>query len=167
MAPSATSPVVVPVTSEKTSDSHPLKGSVQDTARPKSLKVEPLKLKGVLDQYKSFDITPCLGREFHEDVQLADLIQAENSDELLRDLAITSMCNLQHSTLRQRRQYQPCDILKLTISPHSLPKKCSSIPQTNTSNQRPPKRTSPTSRSPRRQATYLWPTYPSNLEFQA
>ena len=50
---------------------------------------EPLKLKGVLDQFKSFDVTPVIGREFI-DVNLKDWLEAPNSDELLRDLAITS-----------------------------------------------------------------------------
>jgi hypothetical protein len=50
---------------------------------------EPLKLKGVLDQYKSFDVTPIIGREF-VDVNLKDWLEAPNADELIRDLAITS-----------------------------------------------------------------------------
>jgi hypothetical protein len=50
---------------------------------------EPLKLKGVLDQFKSFDVTPVIGKEFPE-VNLKSLLRAENSDELIRDLAITS-----------------------------------------------------------------------------
>jgi len=50
---------------------------------------EPLQLKGVLDQFKSFDVTPVIGREF-VDVNLKDLLRASNSDELIRDLAITS-----------------------------------------------------------------------------
>ncbi|KAF2794619.1 taurine catabolism dioxygenase [Melanomma pulvis-pyrius CBS 109.77] len=49
---------------------------------------EPLQLKGVLDQFKSFDVTPVIGREF-VDVNLKDLLRAPNSDELIRDLAIT------------------------------------------------------------------------------
>jgi hypothetical protein len=49
----------------------------------------PLKLKGVLDQFKSFDVTPVIGKEFPE-VNLKSLLRAENSDELIRDLAITS-----------------------------------------------------------------------------
>jgi hypothetical protein len=50
---------------------------------------EPLKLSGALDQYKSFDVTPIIGREFPE-VSLKELLEAPNSDELLRELAITS-----------------------------------------------------------------------------
>lgn len=50
---------------------------------------EPLKLSGVLDQYESFDVTPVIGREF-ANVDLAEWLRAPNSDELIRDLAITS-----------------------------------------------------------------------------
>lgn len=51
---------------------------------------EPLKLKGVLDQFKSFDVTPAIGREY-ENVNLKDWLKAPNSDDLIRDLAITSL----------------------------------------------------------------------------
>jgi hypothetical protein len=51
---------------------------------------EPLKLSGALDHFESFDITPVIGREF-VGVNLARWLRAPNSDELLRDLAITSM----------------------------------------------------------------------------
>lgn len=50
---------------------------------------EPLKLSGILDQYTSFDVTPVIGREF-KDVNLKDWLRAPNSDDLIRDLAITS-----------------------------------------------------------------------------
>ncbi|KAI1177160.1 TauD-domain-containing protein [Nemania sp. FL0916] len=49
---------------------------------------EPLKLSGALDQFKHFDVTPVIGREF-VDVDLAEWLHAPNSDELIRDLAIT------------------------------------------------------------------------------
>ncbi|KAI0974038.1 hypothetical protein F4678DRAFT_395621 [Xylaria arbuscula] len=49
---------------------------------------EPLKLSGALDQFKHFDTTPVIGREYI-DVDLAEWLRAPNSDELLRDLAIT------------------------------------------------------------------------------
>jgi hypothetical protein len=50
---------------------------------------EPLQLKGVLDAYESFDVTPVIGREF-VDVNLKEWLRAPNSDDLIRDLAITS-----------------------------------------------------------------------------
>lgn len=58
------------------------------TASPKSLLKEPLKLKGVLDAFESFDVTPAIGREF-PNANLKEWLRAPNSDELLRDLAIT------------------------------------------------------------------------------
>ncbi len=50
---------------------------------------EPLKLSGALDHFESFDVTPTIGREF-VGVNLAKWLRAPNSDELIRDLAITS-----------------------------------------------------------------------------
>lgn len=59
-------------------------------ATPKSAYIrEPLKLSGAIDAWKNFDVTPVIGREY-ESVDLAAVLKAENSDELLRDLAITS-----------------------------------------------------------------------------
>ncbi|KAI5458843.1 hypothetical protein BGZ63DRAFT_456612 [Mariannaea sp. PMI_226] len=49
---------------------------------------EPLKLSGALDKYEKFDVTPVIGREF-VGVDLAEWLRAPNSDDLLRDLAIT------------------------------------------------------------------------------
>lgn len=49
---------------------------------------EPLKLSGALDQFKQFEVTPVIGKEF-VDVDLAEWLRAPNSDELIRDLAIT------------------------------------------------------------------------------
>ncbi|MCJ1353871.1 MAG: hypothetical protein MMC33_003858 [Icmadophila ericetorum] len=50
---------------------------------------KPLKLQGLLDRYKSFDVTPVIGKEF-QDVDLVEWLKAPNSDELLRELAVTS-----------------------------------------------------------------------------
>lgn len=49
----------------------------------------PLKSTGVLDKYSHFDNTPTIGRQFDE-LQLTDLLDAENSDELIKELAIIS-----------------------------------------------------------------------------
>ncbi|KAK4244319.1 hypothetical protein C7999DRAFT_44001 [Corynascus novoguineensis] len=49
---------------------------------------EPLKLGGALDHLEHFDVTPVIGREY-VNVDLVELLRAPNSDELLRDLAIT------------------------------------------------------------------------------
>jgi hypothetical protein len=60
------------------------RGFAQETSFPK-----PLKLKGVLEPLKQFKVTPTVGTEFPE-ANLVDMLNAPNSDELLRDLAITS-----------------------------------------------------------------------------
>jgi hypothetical protein len=51
---------------------------------------EPVQLSGTLDQFDSFDVTPTIGREFRN-ADLAEWLKAPNSDELIRDLAITSI----------------------------------------------------------------------------
>ncbi|KAK2760209.1 hypothetical protein FQN54_002276 [Arachnomyces sp. PD_36] len=53
-----------------------------------TLQKEPLKATGVLDQFDSFDVTPVIGREF-TNANLKEWLRAPNSDELIRDLAIT------------------------------------------------------------------------------
>ena len=50
----------------------------------------PLQLTGALDQFESFDVTPVVGREFPE-ASLKEWLEAPNSDELIRELAVTSM----------------------------------------------------------------------------
>lgn len=60
--------------------------SVAETA---DVRREPLKKSGALNQFKRFEVTPHIGTEF-PDAQITDLIKADNADELLRDLAITS-----------------------------------------------------------------------------
>ncbi|KAI9933418.1 hypothetical protein AWENTII_002528 [Aspergillus wentii] len=54
----------------------------------KSLQQEPLQLKGALDQFESFDVTPVIGKEF-PNASLKEWLDAPNSDDLLRELAIT------------------------------------------------------------------------------
>ena len=48
---------------------------------------EPLRSSGLIDQFKHFDSTPSIGTEF-PDTNLVDWINAPNSDQLIRDLAI-------------------------------------------------------------------------------
>lgn len=54
---------------------------------------QPLKLSGALDQYESFEVTPNIGKEFPK-ANLVEWLNAPNSDELLRELAITGMPTL-------------------------------------------------------------------------
>ncbi|KNG91429.1 putative alpha-ketoglutarate-dependent sulfonate dioxygenase [Aspergillus nomiae NRRL 13137] len=49
---------------------------------------EPMQLTGILDQYESFQVTPCIGTEFPK-ANLAEWLSSPNADALLRDLAIT------------------------------------------------------------------------------
>ncbi|KKY31135.1 putative alpha-ketoglutarate-dependent taurine dioxygenase [Diaporthe ampelina] len=61
---------------------------VDTSIRSKVDHKQPLKLSGALNSFESFDVTPVIGREFPE-ANLIDWLDAENSDELLTDLAIT------------------------------------------------------------------------------
>jgi hypothetical protein len=51
---------------------------------------EPLKLSGTLEKFSYEESTPVIGREFPNVNIVDDLLHGENSDELLRDLAIIS-----------------------------------------------------------------------------
>ena len=50
----------------------------------------PLKKSGALDHNEFEDTTPIIGREYPKVNIVDDLLNANNADELLRDLAITS-----------------------------------------------------------------------------
>ena len=68
---------------------------------PQPFLKEPLKLKGALDSFESFDVTPVIGKEFPK-ANLKEWLRAPNSDELLRDLAITgNPCPSSHGILLQ------------------------------------------------------------------
>ena len=60
----------------------------RDESKGKTHQTQWLKTSGVLNQYKSFDVTPVIGREFPT-ASIKEWLEAPNSDELLRDLAIT------------------------------------------------------------------------------
>lgn len=62
---------------------------IEAPIRHKAEHKQPLKLSGALEAFESFDVTPIIGREFPK-ANLVDWLDAENSDELLTDLAITS-----------------------------------------------------------------------------
>lgn len=59
------------------------------SASAKSQNEAPLKLSGALEAYESFDVTPVIGREYPT-LNLKEALEASNSDELIRDIAITS-----------------------------------------------------------------------------
>lgn len=50
-----------------------------------------LESTGSLDKFVWDDVTPVIGREFPETRIVEDILDQPNADELLRDLAITSM----------------------------------------------------------------------------
>lgn len=61
------------------------------TANGHSTKTKlPLQPNGSLESYDFKDLTPCIGREFPT-ANLVDIMSAQNSDELLQELALTSM----------------------------------------------------------------------------
>ena len=60
---------------------------------------QPLKLSGALEGFEYDDVTPVIGREFTGVNIVDDLLNASNSDELLRDLAITSKPILRNESL--------------------------------------------------------------------
>lgn len=78
MAPSVVSTIV------ESAENTEAKNSVKITIAAR----QPLEYRGKLDEFNSFDVTPVIGREF-PDAKLVDWLQAPNSDELLRDLAVT------------------------------------------------------------------------------
>lgn len=49
---------------------------------------QPLSPTGALDTFRSFEVTPTIGTEF-PDASLKAWLEDPNSDELLRELAIT------------------------------------------------------------------------------
>ncbi len=51
---------------------------------------EPLKPSGALDRFEHEDTTPVIGREYPHVNIVDDLLNADNADELVRDLAIDS-----------------------------------------------------------------------------
>ncbi|KAI9333586.1 hypothetical protein BDR26DRAFT_1010094 [Obelidium mucronatum] len=56
--------------------------------KEQTLKIQPLKRNHTLDTFKSFKLQPHIGSEFEEGIQLRELLNAPNSDELFRDLAV-------------------------------------------------------------------------------
>lgn len=112
---------------------------------------EPLKPSGALDQFKFEETTPVIGREFIGVNIVDDILNADNADERLRDLAITSMANT-------------CPIVKsrqLTKRRSSLPAWRRLLPRSRQPHRRSPKRLRPQARSQFRQTDRLNPPHPS------
>jgi hypothetical protein len=90
----------------------------------KGIDRQPLKVSGALDQFTFEEATPVIGREYPTLNIVDDLLNASNSDELLRDLAITS----------KPEQHRPL-ICLLTLT--SLRAWCRVLSQTGQSDRRP------------------------------
>lgn len=69
--------------------------SIGNTTDKKSYP-EPLKLSGSLDHFKHEETTPVIGREYPDLNLVDDILNASNSSERLRDLAITSPSHPSH-----------------------------------------------------------------------
>lgn len=74
-----------PVNGAHTNGQHPNEGEYP----------QPLQLTGALDQFESIRSTPCIGTEFPK-ANLVEWLRAPNSDELIRELAITSITPSDH-----------------------------------------------------------------------
>ncbi|GMG11508.1 unnamed protein product [Aspergillus oryzae] len=84
-----------------------------------SLLREPLELRGHLNQFKSFYVTPTIGTEF-PDAHVVDWLKAPNSDELLRDLAVTMVFFRAQTDLTDELQKELAQRLRvLTGKPES------------------------------------------------
>ena len=84
---------MVPTTVEASnpnSNGHPQKATSNGHGEAaSSVDYAPLELGGHLDEFKSFDVTPVIGREY-KDVDIVSWLEAPNSNDLIRDLAIIS-----------------------------------------------------------------------------
>ncbi|KAJ5243177.1 Taurine catabolism dioxygenase TauD/TfdA [Penicillium citrinum] len=76
------------MSSSITETTTPVVPVVEEKLTLKGLERRPLELTGALDAFESFDVTPVIGREF-PNANLKDFLRAPNSDDLLRDLAVT------------------------------------------------------------------------------
>lgn len=71
-----------------------------ELARPRLS--QPLQYSGSLDSYSYSDLTPVIGREY-QDLQITDLLGSKDSDQLFRDLAVTSAYLLPHMVASYRK----------------------------------------------------------------
>ena len=51
---------------------------------------QPLQVSGALEKFSYEDTTPVIGREYFNVNIVDDLLNADNADDLVRDVAITS-----------------------------------------------------------------------------
>ncbi len=113
-----------------------------------------VKATGALDQHEHIEITPVIGREYPH-VNLVSLLQAPNSEELLRELSLISNVS----------PFSPPT--QSLLIPSSLPTRSSLLPLPKQPHRRPAKRTHPKTRSRLRKTLLFRPAHPSHPEFRA
>lgn len=123
-----------------------------DYSSEKETQRVPLKPSGALDQFKFEESTPVIGREYPTLNIVDDLINASNADELLRDLAITSMA------------YSMIQLIIPSSQSHSCPTWRSLLPRSRQSDRRLAKAARSSSGSIERQTEHLIPPCPSGVE---
>lgn len=128
-------------------------GHTNGHSKKQGFVTQPSELGGHLKEYRSFKSTPIIGAEFPE-ASLAEWLTASNSDDLIRDLAITSKC--EPATVRP-----PNKLISDSISP-----RCSLFPLPGRSHGRTPERARPSSRQTDRQTRIVVPTHSSPLQLQ-
>jgi hypothetical protein len=67
---------------------------------------KPVELSGAIEHLRSEDLTPAIGREYYDVNIVDDLMNAENSDDRLRDLALVGKVHQEHDTKYQLTAYQ-------------------------------------------------------------
>ena len=91
------------VTEAPVSPKNPQNG---DSEVNKSSRHKPLKSSGALDHFSSEETTPILGREYLDLDIVDDLLNADNADERLRDLAIASEQHCHKRSVSNLTAYQ-------------------------------------------------------------
>lgn len=92
MAPAATETLSIPTQAVRTKAVPALQPSASvPSAQTQATKLrkEPIQLSGALDHYHHIETTPVIGREY-PDLQAKDLLNAPDSEELLRELGTIS-----------------------------------------------------------------------------
>lgn len=123
---------------------------------------EPLKLSGSLDKYESFDVTPAIGTEFPK-ANVVDWLNAPNSDDLIRDLAITSTSPSSPCLLPTRAIPAidtPWQVTFGLTPPPSLPTRRRLLPRPRRPHQQPPETAHPQARVPDGPSRHVGPAHP-------
>lgn len=129
-----------------------------DNFAPRFDHKEPLKLSGALNQFKHFDTTPLIGTEFPE-ANLVDWMNAPNSDQFIRDLAITGE-RLELTTSSKNGR----GLLLIPNPMSSVPARSGLLPRTRWSRYRTPESVGSASRRAIGKAKILYVAYSSRQQ---